>query len=98
MMKRSVFFIAVGRISLVAALVGLLGAWVTQLSGGPLFGLSQQHLFHDATVLALFGIGFLVDGMIHTKEENKYLPLSFKKCRVSRGILGCGCWFQIRCF
>lgn len=71
MMRRSVFLIAAGRTSLAAALLGLLGAWVTQLSGGPLFGLSQQHLFNDATVLALIGISFLVDGMIHTNEESE---------------------------
>lgn len=70
MMRGSVFFIAAGRTSLARRCLACSGAWVTQLSGGPLFGLSQQHLFNDATV-ALIGISFLVDGMIPANEESK---------------------------
>ena len=33
-----------------------------ELTGGPLLGLSQQHLFYDAIVLSLFGIGMYLDG------------------------------------
>jgi hypothetical protein len=38
-----------------------LGAWLTELTGGSLLGLSQQHLFYDAIVLSLFGIGMYLD-------------------------------------
>lgn len=44
------------------AFLALSGAWLTELTGGSLFGLSQQHLFYDAIVLSLFGIGMYLDG------------------------------------
>lgn len=44
------------------AFLALLGAWLTELTGGSLLGLSQQHLFYDAIVLSLFGIGMYLDG------------------------------------
>ncbi|MFZ1700974.1 MAG: hypothetical protein WBO10_04435 [Pyrinomonadaceae bacterium] len=44
------------------AFLALLGAWLTVLTGGSLLGLSQQHLFYDAIVLSLFGIGMYLDG------------------------------------
>lgn len=46
----------IGRILLFLALLALPAAWLTQLIGGPLFGMSQQHFISDATVLALLGI------------------------------------------
>ena len=60
--------IYVGRFSGVLALIALLGAWITQLKGGPLFGASQQHLFNDAIVLSLFCIAGLVDALVHVKN------------------------------
>jgi len=68
-MKRSVFFVGLGRIAIALSVVALLCAWVSQFTGSDLFGLSQQHLFNDATVLALLGIAFLVDGVIHKQES-----------------------------
>lgn len=56
---------AIGRVALLLAVLALIGAWISGATGGILFGWSQQHLFNDATVLALLGIGFLVDGFIH---------------------------------
>ncbi len=44
------------------AFLALLGAWLTGLTGGSLLGLSEQHLFYDAIVLSLFGIGMHLDG------------------------------------
>ena len=44
------------------AFLALLGAWLAELTGGSLLGLSQQHLFYDAIVLSLFGIGMYLDG------------------------------------
>ena len=43
------------------AFLAVLGAWLTQLTGGTLLGLSQLHLFNDAIVLCLFGIGMYLD-------------------------------------
>lgn len=54
------FYLARGLFCL--AFLALLGAWLTELTGGSLLGLSQQHLFFDAIVLSLFGIGMYLDG------------------------------------
>lgn len=58
----------IGRVLFTLALLALLGAWITQFSGAPLFGLSQQHLFSDATVLALLGIGMFLDALWHARN------------------------------
>jgi len=49
--------IQIGRIFLAVSFVFLVGAIVTQVTGGVLLGMNQQFLFNDAIVLALFGIG-----------------------------------------
>lgn len=59
--------ISLGRLCGLLAFLALIGAWITQLTGGPLFGMSQQHLFNDAIVLALFCIAGLLDGLLHSK-------------------------------
>lgn len=66
---KSLLFISIGRVSLVLSIIALVGAWITQLSGNSIIGMSQIHLFNDATVLALLGIGFLLDGQIHKGKE-----------------------------
>jgi hypothetical protein len=48
-------------------LAALLGAWITQLTQRPLFGMSQEHLFNDAIVLVLVGIASLLDSLVHSK-------------------------------
>lgn len=57
----------VSRALLLLAALALLGAWLSEWRGGELFGLSQQHLFNDATVLALLGIGGLIDTWFHER-------------------------------
>ena len=59
--------ITIGRISLTVAFLALIGAWITQATGNTLMGMSQAHLFSDATVLALIGIGMFLDGVVHLK-------------------------------
>jgi len=49
------------------ALAALIGAWTTQLRQQPLFGMSQQHLFNDAIVMALLCIASLLDSLVHSK-------------------------------
>ena len=61
-------FIAGGRFFGLLALLALLGAWITQVTGQPLFGMSQQHLFNDAIVMSLFCIAGLLDGIVHSKQ------------------------------
>ncbi len=58
----------IGRILLGLALIALLAAWFTQLTGGKVLGMSQQHLFNDATVLALLGIGMFLDALWHARN------------------------------
>jgi len=52
-----------------AGVLALLGAWWTQLTGRPLWGMSQQHLFSDTTVLILLGMAFQVGTMLHRDIE-----------------------------
>lgn len=62
------FFTGLGRLAILLSLAALITAWVVQLTNGELLGLSQQHLFNDAMVLALLGIAFLLDAVIHRQE------------------------------
>lgn len=57
-----------GRLCGLLAVLALIGAWITEVTGRPLFGLSQQHLFNDAIVLSLFAIAGLLDGIVHAKS------------------------------
>lgn len=66
--KAARVFIGLGRTFGVLAFLALLGAWITQVTGGTLLGMSQQHLFNDATVLSLFAIIGLLDGLLHSKN------------------------------
>ena len=52
----------VGRVALVWAVVEASAAGLASMSGGSLFGISEQHLSLDAIVAALVGIGFILDG------------------------------------
>lgn len=66
--KATPFFVYLGRLFFVLAFLALLGAWLTQLTGGTLLGMSQQHLFNDAIVLSLFGIGMFIDALWHSRN------------------------------
>lgn len=59
------FFVGLARVLVGLSFLALFGAWVTQATGGQIFGLTQQHLFSDATVLALLGICCFVDAWWH---------------------------------
>ena len=58
----------IGRFFLIIGFLSLLGAWFTQLTGETFLGMSQGHLFSDATVLSLLGIGALVDAKLHSQK------------------------------
>ena len=58
----------VARLFLTLAFIALVGAWITPLTGGRLFGFSQQHLYNDAIVLALLGIGMFLDALWHARN------------------------------
>lgn len=65
--KGSTRYAYIGRIFWTLAFVALVGAWLTQLTGRPLFGMTQAHLFSDATVFALLGIGMSLDALWHAR-------------------------------
>ena len=58
----------IGRIFFTLALLALIGAWITQLNNDRVFGMTQQHLFYDAMVLALLGIGSFLDAFWHARR------------------------------
>lgn len=66
--KATSFFIYLGRVLLGLSALAFLGAWFTQLTGGDVFGMTQQHLFNDAIVLALLGIGSFLDALWHARN------------------------------
>jgi len=67
--KATPFFVYLGRFFFVLATLALLGAWITQSTAdGKLLGMSQQHLFNDAIVLSLFGIGMFLDALWHSRN------------------------------
>jgi len=63
----SAFALRCARVLWVAALLALFGAWLASLRGAPLLGLSEQHLFADAGVLALLSLGMFADAWWHTR-------------------------------
>lgn len=66
--RAALIAVYIGRFLLALALLALLGAWFTQLAGGTLLGMTQQHLFNDAIVLALLGIGMFLDALWHSRN------------------------------
>lgn len=63
--RRAVY---VARVLIALAFLALLGAWVSQVTGGTFLGLTQQHLFNDATALALLGIAVFIDAFWHGRD------------------------------
>lgn len=59
--------VVVGRIAGTLAVLALLGAWIATARGGPVLGMSEQHLFNDAIVLTLMSIAGLLDGIVHRR-------------------------------
>jgi len=66
---KSLFAVNFGRVLLVLSFLSLASAWIAK--DETVFGMNQAHLFSDASVWALLGIGMLIDGIIHRKEEGK---------------------------
>ncbi len=58
----------IGRAILCLSTVALLGAWIATPTTVPVLGLGPEHLFADATVLALLGIVFLFDALLHRQR------------------------------
>lgn len=69
------FFGGLGRVLVTVAGLALLGAWMTELTGRPFLGMSQQHLFNDAITTALLGIALLLDALLHLKQRQPFRAL-----------------------
>jgi len=61
--KATPIMVNLGRVLFALAFLALLGAWLTQLTGGTMLGMNQQHL-----VLSLFGIGMFLDALWHSRK------------------------------
>ena len=61
--------IVTGRVFYTLALLAVIGAWITQVTGRPILGMNQQHLYNDAIVLALLGIGAFLDAFWHARRR-----------------------------
>ncbi len=59
----------IGRIFLVISFLSLVGAWLNQLTGFAPLGITQQHMFSDATVLALISIALFIDAAFHKVDK-----------------------------
>ncbi len=66
--KATPIMVYLGRIFFFLAVLSLMGAWFTQVTGATLLGMNQQHLFNDAIVLSLFGIGMFLDALWHSRS------------------------------
>ena len=63
------FSVGIGRLLGFLAVLALLGAWLTQITGGTILGMTQSHLYSDATILALLGIGSFADAFWHARSH-----------------------------
>ena len=66
--QRAAAMVVIGRLFLTLSFLALLGAWLTEVTGGEVAGMSQQHLFNDAMVLALLGIASMLDAFWHARR------------------------------
>ena len=58
----------IGRVFLLLSFAALIGAWLSETGDREFLGLSQQHLFSDAIVLALLGIASMLDAFWHARR------------------------------
>ncbi|TDR37708.1 hypothetical protein DFR29_1245 [Tahibacter aquaticus] len=66
MTPRARWFANLGRVALALGFLAMLAAWISAMTAtGVWWGFSTVHWFADATVLALLGIGCLVDAVFH---------------------------------
>ena len=86
--RRTVYL---ARVFVALALLALGGSWITQLTGGTILGMSQQHFFSDATVLALLGIAFFIDAYWHSQKIQRQVKRRARGARASivRHAAGC---------
>lgn len=69
-MEKSQMLHGLTQIFVALGVLSLLGAWLAEVTG-TVVGLSQDHLFNDATVLTLLGIAFGIGTHIHRDIEQR---------------------------
>lgn len=60
--------VLLARFFLIGSFFALVTAWLTQITGGAILGLSQQHLFSDSMALSLIAIVLFLDAAAHAKN------------------------------
>ena len=65
---RAKITITIARVFGALAFISLVSAWVTQIIGGSIMGMNQQHFFFDSIALSLISIGNLLDALLHSKN------------------------------
>lgn len=60
--------VVVARVFVFLSILALAGAWIAEMLGSSVFGMTQQHLFNDAIVLALLGIAWFADAYWHDRD------------------------------
>lgn len=68
MSPRARLFANLGRGALALGFLAMLAAWISAMTPtGAWLGFTTAHWFADATVMALLGIGGLVDALVHAR-------------------------------
>lgn len=67
--RRAGLAVTIARVLLSLSFAALAGAWVTQVTRAPLLGTDRRHLFGDAVVVALLGIGSFLDAFWHARAR-----------------------------
>lgn len=60
--------VAIGRILVGLSFLALFAGWLSELTGGTVFGFREDHFFRDAVVTALLGLACLADAAWHAKR------------------------------
>lgn len=68
-MNAAASVVIIARLFGLLAFLALVGAWTTQIRGGMLMGMSQEHLFNDAIALALLSIASFIDAFWHARSS-----------------------------
>jgi uncharacterized membrane protein len=66
--RRAKIVFVIERVFGVLAFIALLCAWITQVTGGSIMGMNQQHFFFDSIALSLVSIGYLLNGLLYSKN------------------------------
>ncbi len=66
--RSSRIMVGLGRVLIGLSFLALFAGWLSELTGGPIFGFGEEHFFRDAVVTALLGLSCLADAAWHAKR------------------------------